>query len=136
MTTKQLSIFLENKTGRLNDVAKILSESSINMKAFSIADNTDFGILRVLVSDTDKAYQILKENGFAVKVTDVLTLHVDNTPGSLYAVLDLLAAANIYIEYMYAFADGEMANVVIRPNDIDKCVATLQDYHCDIQKCF
>lgn len=126
MTTKQLSIFLENKTGRLNDVAKILAQSSINMKAFSIADNTDFGILRVLVSDTDKAYSILKENGFAVKFTDVITLHIDNTPGSLYAVLDLLASANIYIEYMYAFSEGERASVVIRPDNLEAAVEVLQ----------
>lgn len=126
MTTKQLSIFLENKTGRLNDVAKILSESSINMKAFSIADNTDFGILRVLVSDTDKAYQILKQNGFAVKFTDVITLHISNTPGSLYSILDLLAAANIYIEYMYAFSEGEQASVVIRPDNLEEAVKVLK----------
>lgn len=126
MTTKQLSIFLENKTGRLNDVAKILSQSSINMKAFSIADNTDFGILRVLVSDTDKAYQILKQNGFAVKFTDVITLHISNVPGSLYAVLDLLAAAGIYIEYMYAFSEGEQASVVIRPDNLEAAVEVLK----------
>ena len=126
MTTKQLSIFLENKTGRLNDVAKILSESSINMKAFSIADNTDFGILRVLVSDTDKAYQILKQNGFAVKFTDVITLHISNTPGSLYSISDLLATANIYIEYMYAFSEGEQASVVIRPDNLEEAVKVLK----------
>ena len=126
MTTKQLSIFLENKTGRLNDVAKILSESSINMKAFSIADNTDFGILRVLVSDTDTAYQILKQNGFAVKFTDVITLHISNTPGSLYSILDLLATANIYIEYMYAFSEGEQASVVIRPDNLEEAVKVLK----------
>lgn len=126
MTTKQLSIFLENKTGRLNDVAKILSQSSINMKAFSIADNTDFGILRVLVSDADKAYQILKQNGFAVKFTDVITLHISNVPGSLYAILDLLAAAGIYIEYMYAFSEGEQASVVIRPDNLEAAVEVLK----------
>ena len=126
MTTKQLSIFFENKTGRLNDVAKILSEPSINMKAFSIADNTDFGILRVLVSDTDKAYQILKQNGFAVKFTDVITLHISNTPGSLYSILDLLATANIYIEYMYAFSEGEQASVVIRPDNLEEAVKVLK----------
>lgn len=126
MITKQLSIFLENKTGRLNDVAKILSESAINMKAFSIADNTDFGILRVLVSDTDKAYQILKQNGFAVKFTDVITLHISNTPGSLYSILDLLATANIYIEYMYAFSEGEQASVVIRPDNLEEAVKVLK----------
>ena len=129
MITKQLSIFLENKTGRLNDVAKILSESAINMKAFSIADNTDFGILRVLVSDTDKAYQILKQNGFAVKCTDVLTLHVNNTPGSLYAVLDLLADANIYIEYMYAFSEGDTASVAIRPDNLEAAVSVLKQHN-------
>jgi hypothetical protein len=80
----------------------------------------------VLVSDTDKAYQILKQNGFAVKFTDVITLHISNTPGSLYSILDLLATANIYIEYMYAFSEGEQASVVIRPDNLEEAVKVLK----------
>ena len=83
MTTLQLSVFLENKTGRLNDVAKVLAEAGINMTAFSVADNSDFGILRVLVSDPEKAKQVLKEKGFAVKLTNVLALRIGNSAGTL-----------------------------------------------------
>ena len=91
MTTIQLSIFLENKTGRLNDVTKVLSKAGVNMRAFSVADNSDFGILRLLVDDTEKAKQVLKENGFAVSTTDVIALNISNTVGTLDKILDLLA---------------------------------------------
>ena len=127
MTTLQLSVFLENKTGRLNDVAKVLAEAGINMTAFSVADNSDFGILRVLVSDPEKAKQVLKEKGFAVKLTNVLALRIGNSAGTLYAILDKLAESKVYIEYMYAFSEGEQASVVIRPNDIDQAIEILKE---------
>lgn len=136
MTTKQLSVFLENKTGRINDVTRILGKHGINMHAFSMAETTDFGILRLIVSEVDKAVEVLREENFAVMLTDVVCIKCKNSAGSLSTILEQLSERDIFIEYMYAFADGEMANVVIRPNDIDKCVTTLQDYHCDIQKCF
>ena len=136
MTTKQLSVFLENKTGRINDVTRILGKHGINMHAFSMAETTDFGILRLIVSEVDKAVEVLREENFAVMLTDVVCIKCKNSAGSLSTILEQLSERDIFIEYMYAFADGEMANVVIRPNDIDKCVTTLQDYHCNIQKCF
>ena len=126
MTTLQLSVFLENKTGRLNDVAKVLAEAGINMTAFSVADNSDFGILRVLVSDPERAKQVLKEKGFAVKLTNVLALRIGNSAGTLYGILDKLAESKVYIEYMYAFSEGEQASVVIRPNDIDQAIEILK----------
>ena len=125
MTTIQLSIFLENKTGRLNDVTKVLSKAGVNMLAFSVADNSDFGILRLLVDDTDKAKQVLKENGFAVSTTDVIALNISNTAGTLDKILDLLAQAKVYIEYMYAFSDGERASVAIKPDDMNAALETL-----------
>lgn len=127
MTTLQLSVFLENKTGRLNDVAKVLAEAGINMTAFSVAENSDFGILRVLVSDPEKAKQVLKEKGFAVKLTNVLALRIGNSAGTLYGILDKLAESKVYIEYMYAFSEGEQASVVIRPNDIDQAIEILKE---------
>ena len=126
MTTLQLSVFLENKTGRLNDVAKVLAEANINMTAFSVADNSDFGILRVLVSDPEKARGVLKEKGFAVKLTNVLALHIGNSAGTLSAILEKLAEGEVYIEYMYAFSEGEQASVVIRPNNIDQAIEILK----------
>lgn len=125
MITRQLSIFLENKTGRINEVARILGENGINMQAFSMAETADFGLLRLIVPDVDKAVEVLRNESFAVMVTDVLCLKCSNTPGSLSSVLETLASNNIFIEYMYAFSDGESANVVIRPDDVQAAVKVL-----------
>ena len=125
MVTRQLSIFLENKTGRINEVAKILGDNGINMQAFSMAETADFGLLRLIVPDVDKAVEVLRAASFAVMVTDVLCLNCTNTPGSLSAVLEKLASNNVFIEYMYAFSDGESANVIIRPDDIQTAVKVL-----------
>lgn len=127
MLTLQLSVFLENKTGRLNDVAKVLADANINMTAFSVADNSDFGILRVLVSDPEKAKSVLKEKGFAVKLTNVIALRIGNSAGTLSAILEKLAEAQVYIEYMYAFSEGERASVVIRPNNIEQAIEVLKE---------
>ena len=136
MTIKQLSVFLENKTGRINEVTKILGKHNINMHAFSMAETTDFGILRLIVSEVDKAVEILRNADFAVMLTDVVCISMSNVAGSLSEVLDNLAQNNIFIEYMYAFADGEKANVVIRPNDIDKCITILNECSCNIKNDF
>ena len=133
MTIKQLSIFLENKTGRINDVTRILGANGINMHAFSMAETTDFGILRLIVSEVEKAVDILRENNFAVKVTDVVCIKCSNTAGSLASILEKLAVQNIFIEYMYAFADGDFANIIIKPNNIEKCVALLNECNCDMK---
>ena len=136
MTIKQLSVFLENKTGRINDVTRILGKHQINMHAFSMAETTDFGILRLIVSEVDKAVEILREENFAVMLTEVVCIKCSNKAGALSTILEQLSERDIFIEYMYAFADGEQANIVIRPNDIDKCVNTLKDCHCDIRSQF
>lgn len=126
MIIKQLSIFLENRTGRINEVAKILADNGINMQAFSMAETADFGLLRLIVPDVDKAVEVLRAANVAVMLTDVLCLNCANTPGSLSAVLEKLAANNVFIEYMYAFSDGEAANVIIRPNNVDEAVKVLE----------
>lgn len=136
MTIKQLSVFLENKTGRINEVTKILARHSINMQAFSMAETTDFGILRLIVSEVDRAVEILREANFAVMLTDVVCLRCDNVAGSLSVILEQLAENQIFIEYMYAFAEGEQANVIIRPNDITRCVDVLSDCKCNVVKEF
>ena len=132
MTIKQLTIFLENRTGRINVVAKILGANGINMKAFSMAETADFGLLRLIVSDVDKAVQVLRDASFAVMLTDVACINVENVPGALSGILDKLAANDIFIEYMYAFSEGETANVVIRPNDIEKCLNVLKECQCTL----
>ena len=132
MTIKQLSVFLENKTGRINDVVRVLGQNNINMHAFSMAESTDFGILRLIVSDVDKAVEVLRNENFAVMSTEVICLNCDNVAGSLAVVLDYLAKEDIFIDYMYAFAQTDNAHVIIKPNDIPKSLEILQKHHCRV----
>lgn len=127
MLIKQLSIFLENKKGRFTEVARILGDAGINMTAFTVAENSDFGILRLIVSDPEKAKSVLKEKLYAVTVTDVVCLQCPNVPGSLARAMDIITAAGIFIEYMYAFSFGAGALVVIRPDNLDKTVEVLKE---------
>ena len=126
MIIRQLSIFLENRTGRINEVARILADNGINMQAFSMAETADFGLLRLIVPDVDRAVQVLRAENIAVMVTDVLCLNCPNVPGSLSTVLERLASNNVFIEYMYAYSDGDSANVIIRPNNIEDALKVLQ----------
>ena len=132
MLAKQLSIFLENKSGRLNEVTEILGEAGINLSAMSIADNSDFGILRCIVSDPEKAYAVLKEKHFAVKITDVIGFVCPNISGSLAIVLKKLSEKGVFIEYMYSFANGDVAHVVIRPTDLDECDRILSEMKVEL----
>ena len=132
MTIKQLTVFLENRTGRINEVAKILGANGINMKAFSMAETSDFGLLRLIVSDVDQAVQVLRDASFAVMLTDVACISATTVPGALSVILDRLAANDIFIEYMYAFSEGDMANIVIRTNDLDRCIAILRECQCTL----
>ena len=132
MTIKQISVFLENKSGRLNEVARVLSANNINMLAFCIAETTDFGLMRLIVQEVDKAVEVLRDAGFAVILTDVIEIHCQNEPGALSKILESLAEDNIFIEYMYAFAQSERADVIINPNDMGKCLQILKEKHPDI----
>ncbi|WP_071146489.1 amino acid-binding protein [Bacteroides ihuae] len=132
MVAKQLSIFLENKQGRLTEVTKVLGEKGINLSALCIAENADFGILRGIVSDPDKAYKILKDNHFAVSITDVVGINCPNIPGALAKVLDYLSESGVFIEYMYSFANNGSANVIIRPNDMANCIRILTEKKVDL----
>jgi len=123
---KQLSVFLENKTGRINELARILGDNGINMTAFSTSDNPEFGIMRLIVPDAERAAELLRANGFGVNVSDVLCIEVPNVSGSLSRVLDTLARQNIFIEYMYAFSEGETASVVIRTGDVKRSAEILE----------
>ena len=127
MLVKQLSVFLENKRGRFTEVAKLLGKEGINMKAFTVSENSDFGILRLIVSDTDKAIQVLRDGKYAVTEADVACLHCPNQPGALGKVMDLITNAGIFIEYMYAFSEGDSAHVIIRPDNLEKCTKVLTD---------
>jgi hypothetical protein len=126
MIIKQVSVFLENKSGRLSEVTEILGNAGINISAFTIADTSDFGILRLIVSDPDKARDVLKQNAFSVQTTDVLLAKTPNKPGSLTRLLKIITEGGSFIEYMYAFSMGEdSALIVIRPTNIQKCMQIL-----------
>ncbi|MDR3308356.1 MAG: amino acid-binding protein [Tannerella sp.] len=125
MLTKQLSIFLENKKGRFTEVATLLGEAGINMTAFTVSENSDFGILRLIVSDTESAISVLREHQYAVSQADVICLRCPNCPGALAKAMEYIAAAGLSIEYMYAFSEGDAANVIIRPDDLKKCAEVL-----------
>jgi hypothetical protein len=125
MLIKQLSIFLENRKGRFTEVAKILGDAGINMTAFTVAENSDFGILRLVVSDPEKAKQVLKERLYAVSTTDVVCVQCPNKPGALATIMSLITQTGIFVEYMYAFSSGEKALVIVRPDDLEKTVEVL-----------
>ncbi|MEG1684618.1 MAG: amino acid-binding protein [Bacteroides sp.] len=132
MIAKQLSIFLENKPGRLTEVTDVLAKENINLSALCIAENADFGILRGIVSDPDKAYTALKAHHFAVNITDVVGINCPNVPGALAKVLNYLSEAGVFIEYMYSFANNGSANVIIRPNNMDICLKVLTEKKVDL----
>lgn len=126
MIIKQLSVFLQNKTGRLTELTRTLSESGINMTAFSIADTADYGIVRFIVPQPEEALRVLKEKGFSVNTTDVVCLIVPNEPGGLYRALQVLSDNEVPIEYMYAFASESGASVVIRSESNAQVIDVLQ----------
>ena len=119
MAIQQLTIFVENKQGKLVEITGMLAESSINMRALSIADTRDFGILRLIVDDTQKACVVLAENGVMVKITDVDAVELPHRTGSLNDALTVLKNAGINVEYLYAFlsSSGQGAYVVLRVAD-------------------
>lgn len=128
MIVEQISIFLENRAGRLADVTRTLSEAGINIRALSLADTTDFGILRLIVTDHEKAKQALKENGFTVGRTNVVAAEVEDRPGGLHAILTMLSENGINVEYMYAFVQqsGHNAVLIFRFDRTEEAVETLQ----------
>lgn len=136
MRVKQISVFLENKSGRLASVTEMLGANNINIRALSIADTTDFGILRLIVNEPDRAYKTLKENGFTVSETDVIAVEVDDTPGGLGTVLRHLDNAGVNIEYLYAFLEksSKDALVVFRVEQIENAITVLQDKGINVLK--
>lgn len=121
---KQISVFLENKAGRLASVTRTLGDAGINIRALSIADTSDFGILRLIVNDPPRAYRILKESGFTVSETGVVAVKIPDCPGGLASVLEVMAAASINIEYLYAFVGttAEDALVIFKVEDAEQAL--------------
>jgi len=123
----QISVFLENKSGRLAEVCKLLGDSGLNIRALSLADTLDFGILRLMVNDPDKAVKALRDGGFTVKESQVLVVEVHDEPGGLSNVLEALSGEGVNVEYMYAFVEksGDKALVVFRVEEPDKAAKLL-----------
>lgn len=129
MRVEQISVFLENKAGRLAEVTRILSEAGVNIRALSLADTSDFGILRLIVNDNEKAKEALKANGFTVGKTDVVAVEVEDRPGGLHKILDILRKARINVEYMYAFVQqsGNNAVIIFRFDNLNEAVRVLTE---------
>ncbi|MFP4050102.1 MAG: ACT domain-containing protein [Desulfovermiculus sp.] len=127
MKVEQISVFLENRAGRLCDVTKALAQAGLNIRALSLADTSDFGILRLIVSDTEKAKAVLKENGFTVGRTTVVPVEVEDNPGGLNTILQILSAEDINVEYMYAFVQqsGQNAVLIFRFDRTDQAIDIL-----------
>ncbi|MGI6621813.1 MAG: acetolactate synthase [Clostridiaceae bacterium] len=135
MFVKQVSVFLENKSGRLAEVSRILGQNSIDIRALSIADTAEFGILRLIVNNPDLAVEVLTEKGFSVGTTEVIAIRVDDKPGGLSQALNCLEENDIGIEYMYAFIGNVgscKALVIIRVDDVQYAMETLEKNNIEI----
>lgn len=128
MRAEQISIFLENKAGRLAEVTSILAEADVNIRALAIADTSDFGVLRLIVNDNQRAVEALRNRGFTVGKTDVVAVEVEDRPGGLFRILDMLYKAEVNVEYMYAFVtqSGSNAIMIFRFDNIDEAVKLLK----------
>lgn len=128
MKLEQLSIFLENRSGRLAEITGILARAGINIRALSLADTADFGILRLIVTQTARAVQVLREGGFTVATNEMVALEVPDRPGGLWEILRVLEGAGINVEYMYVFVHKatENAVVIFRFDEPDKASAVLR----------
>lgn len=127
MIIKQLSVFLENKEGSLGEAIEILSDNGVNISALSLADSSEYGMLRLMVSDPETGVRVLKEAGISAKLTDVICLKTPHTTGSLSKILKIFAGRGIEIEYMYAFATGDQASVVMKTSDAAKAVEIIRE---------
>ena len=120
MSIKQLSVFVENKAGKLKEITDIIASADIDIRAMSIADTKEFGILRVIVNDIDRAKQVLEDDGLVLSVTDVLGIRLEDRPGGLASIMGTLSEISVNIEYMYAFLTRtENAYLVVRVADAE-----------------
>ena len=129
MYVQQISIFVENKPGRLAAVTRLLADEGVNIRALSLADTSDFGVLRLIVNDPELAYTVLKDQDFIVSRTDVLAIEMPDVPGGLAHVLEVLGAAKVNIEYLYAFVgqSGHQAMNIFRIEDMEAATVVLNE---------
>ncbi len=129
MSVNQVSIFLENSKGRLAEVTRVLAKEGIDLRALSLADTSDFGVLRIIVADPDRCIKVLKEHGFVARTTEVVAVQVEDRPGGMSRVLDALDEAGLNVEYMYAFVAkaGQNAVVICKIDERERALAVLED---------
>jgi hypothetical protein len=127
MKVDQISIFLENKSGRLAEVTRTLGDAGVNIRALSLADTSEFGILRLIVNNNEKAIEVLKSKGFSVNRTEVVAVEVPDKPGGLAEILAILDKEKVNVEYLYAFLSrqGDRAIVIFRFDETDKAIESL-----------
>ena len=127
MTTKQISVFLENRPGTLAEFCRVLQTNNIDMRAMCMADAQDFGIIRIIVDDVYNTMTILKDEGYVAQITKVLTIELEDKPGALVGILDCLEEAGVNLEYSYAFTSKkkDKAYIILKASDNEKAVAAL-----------
>lgn len=128
MKINQLSVFIENKAGRLANIAETLGDADVNIRAMSLSDTANFGIIRLIVDDTEKARRRLKDRGFTVRLTEVIAVEIPDKPGELGRLLRLLENANLNVEYIYGITDSSKADAVLilRCDNLERTIETLQ----------
>jgi hypothetical protein len=126
---KQISLFVENRPGRMAKVAKTLSDARVNIRALTIAEAGDFGVIRMVVDNPEKGHRVLKENAFTVSMTDVLAVEMLDKPGGLYEIVNTLGESGVNVDYAYAFvtAKAEKAMLILRVDDIAKARKALTE---------
>ena len=131
-TIQQLSVFLENREGRLDEVLKVLADNDVNIVALSLADTSDYGMLRMIVSDPNKGRAALKEEGITAMLTDVVALRVPHATGSLSKAMHQIVDGEVNVEYMYAFANGRDAAAVVKSDDPARVIDILKGSGFDV----
>jgi len=126
MMIEQVTVFLQNEKGRLMELTKILAENDININALSVAENAEYGVMRMLVSDNEKAIEVLKRADFSVKITNVILINAPDVPGALSDILTKLADENINVSYMYGYSNGGVSNLILKVSDPDRAVVLLK----------
>ena len=132
MTAKQLSVFIENRKGRLGEVLKVLKENNVNIFSLSLADTTEYGLLRVIVNDPEKARDVLLDAGFSSMLTEVLIIKIPHVAGSLQNILTVISENDVNIEYMYGLSvEADDASVVMKTNDLELACNVLRKANID-----
>ena len=126
MLVEQVNVFLQNEKGRLMELTKTLAAADINISALSVAENAEYGVMRMLVSDSDKAVAVLKEAEFSAKKTKVILINTQDVPGALAEILTKLADAGINVSYMYGYSSGDISNLILKVSDPEKAATILE----------